>query len=869
MKSVESFLKTIWTRIAPRAEERENRISAFVRVDPRLIILVAVIASVLLAVPIGCQTASSGSTSGVWSGFLEGKTVDVSPEVGGRITNVAVQEGDSVQPGQLLAMIDDDMAKLRLDAADANVAAAQAQLALLQAGARPEDLHRAQARVDQANAGLVAVTQAVSDTEAIRANPQSLLIAQANADASMQAATYALTAAAKQAEGADLLSQFWQDQVQSLEQGVEITLPGGGKLHFDTPVARIVFARGEWFKAGNAAWQAWIGVAQAQANLVAVQGTLKGVTDQLTNPIALDTRVDQSRAARDRAAADLQTAQAALQVLREGASPAQIQSASAAHDQARAARAARDQELGKYRIVAPQAGTVAQAFYRQGEITAPSVPLIRLSVDGELTLRVFVPMSMLPQVRIGNSVQVVVPELNSYSVDGTVTRIADSAEFTSRQAQTDSERNALLVAVEVSVKTAGNSLKAGMPADVSFGKPTSAPGLSFNLLPSSDSLVLSGTLEAKQTRIASEVTAAVAKIAVDKGDAVNAGDALIDLDNSTIQTNLQEVDAAARAAQSSLDQVNEMARLGQVAVVQAAVSQASANLNGANAALNDANRALESKQDISSQVQIWNGRVSAAKANAAGAEATVASIKNQLDLAQQDLSKSGQVQLAVLQKQRDAANATLLAAQATVTSTIGVLRIYQQMLDQPLELTAAQHAAAGQVKAAEAGLQVAQAELEIVNRAPQPEAVALAEARLSAAKANQGLVQAQAARFAIASPLSGTVVGRSVEIGETVRPGDPLLTIADTRELEMTLFVPVRSLGALRVGQSATIRVPSLPGKTYQGTVIFIAPESEFKPANIYNSQERSEMVFSVRVTVPNLTGELKAGLPADATFAK
>ncbi len=867
MKSVESILKTIWTRMD--ADERGKRLSAFVRAHPRPIILTAVIVFVFLAALIGCQAASSsGSSSGVWTGFLEGKTVDVSPEVGGRITNVAVQEGDQVQAGQVLATIDDEIAQRQVESADANVAAAQAQLALLQAGARAEDLRQAQARVDQARAALVAATQAVSDTEAIRANPQSLLIAQAQANASAQSAADALTAAARQAESADLFSQFWQDQVQSAENGVDVTLPGGRKLHFDTPVARIVYARGQWFQAGNAAWQAWAGVAQAQANVTVAQGALKGVTDQLTNPIALDTRVDQARAARDLAAANLQSAQAALQVLRDGASPAQIQAAQAALDQARAARAALNQELAKYRIVAPQAGTVSVVFYRNGEVIAPSVPIVRLSVDGELTLRVFVPMSSLPQVHLGDAVPVWVSELNDKPVDGTVSFISDQAEFTTRLAQTNSERNAQLVTVEITVKPAGNPLKAGMPASVSFTKSASAPGLNFNLVTSSNSLTFSGTLEAKQTRLAAQVSAQVTNVRVDKGATVNAGDTVIALDDSTIQTNLREADAEVRAAQANLDQVTEPARPADVALAQAGVSQANANLIAANAALNDANRALDSKQDISSQAQVWAGKVSAAQATVANVQAMLASLNNQIDLAQRDLSNAGQVQLAMLSKQRDAATANLSAAQANLQGSQQTLAIYQQMLDQPLELIAAQHAAAGQVAAAQAGLQVAQAALAIVRRAPQPEAVALAQARLHTAQANLALIQAQAKRFTITSPLAGTVVGRSVEVGETTVPGSTLLTIADTRELDLNLFVPIHNLGALHVGQSATVSVPSLPGKTFTGKLTYIAPQSEFQPANIYNSQDRSEMVFEVRVTVPNPNGDLKAGLPADATFA-
>jgi HlyD family secretion protein len=167
---------------------------------------------------------------------------------------------------------------------------------------------------------------------------------------------------------------------------------------------------------------------------------------------------------------------------------------------------------------------------------------------------------------------------------------------------------------------------------------------------------------------------------------------------------------------------------------------------------------------------------------------------------------------------------------------------------------------------AEAGLKVAQAELKVVERAPQTEAVALAQAKLNAAQANLKLVQAQAKRYVIASPIDGVVADRTIEPGETTRAGSPVLTLAQTTDLQMTLYVPIRNLKAVRVGQTAEVRLPSLPGKTFAGKVTYIASESEFKPANLYNAQERSEVVFSVRVTVDN-PGDLKAGLPADATL--
>ena len=869
MPSANRFLENLWTRI--NADRRGRKISEFIRANPRPAILIAAIIVVLIIALIGCQASSAAGTtsSDIWSGFLEGKTVDVSAQVGGRVTNVTVQEGDQVKAGQPLVTIDDALAKQRLAAADANVAAAQAQLALLQAGARPEDLQRAQAQVDQARAALIAATQAVTDTEAIRANPQSLLIAKANAEAQAQQAQDALTAAALQATGADLMHQFLTDQVQSLEQGVDVTLPSGAKLHFGAPSARIDAARSEWDKAGNDAWQAWISVAQAKANLDTAQAALTNINDQLTNPIALDTKVDQAHAARDRAAANLQTAQAALEVLREGASPAEIQAARDALDQARAARAVVADDLTHYQITAPQDGTVSQVFYRKGEVIAPNAPLVRLSNNGELTLRVFVPMSTLPQVHLDHAVPVWVAELNNKSVQGKITHIADQAEFTSRQAQTDSERNALLVAVEIKVNSPDDQLKAGMPASTSFSKSAPAPNVSFNIVSTSNNLTFSGTLEAKQTRIASEASALVKAVRVSKGDTVHAGDPLVELDTTVIQKSVSEAAAAVRAAQSNLNQVNEPARPGAVAVAQAAVTQANADLKAANAALDDANRALASKQDLTSQVQTWTGKVSAAQADVYRAQAARALLNDQVTIAQRDGSQSGKAQFEMLQKQQQAARATLDAAQAALDGSQRVLARYQSEFDSPLELIAAQHSAAGQVQTAQAGLKVAQAELDIVRRAPQPEQVALAQARLSAAQANLALVQTQADRYTVTSPIDGTVVDRSIEAGETTQPGSPMLALADTRELDLTVFVPLREMDKVRLGQTANIHVPSLPGKTFAGKVTFIAPESEFKPANIYNSQERSEIVFSMRVTVPNPTGELKAGLPADATFGK
>ncbi len=422
---------------------------------------------ILMLTLVACQSTNS-ATGSDYTGFIQGTQVEIAAQVGGHITDVDVQEGDTVQAGQKIATIEDDVMQAQIAAADANVAAAQAQLALLQAGARSEEIQRAQARAAQAQAALDAATQALADVQSVRANPQALVIGQAQADARAKVAAQQLVAAQNQAWAADEMNKFWEDQTRSLWDGVDIKLPRGGTLHFDTPLSRQLYVQQQWQQAGNAAWQAWAGVAQAQANADTATANLKDISEQLANPIALDAHVNDARAAKEQAAAALQQAQAALQILRDGASPAQIQAARAAVDEARAARATLDQTLGHYEITAPQAGTIANVYYRVGETALPGVALAELQAPDDLTLRVYVPMSVLDRIQVGQSISVRVDGLESQTFTGTLSRIGDQAEFTGRQAQTDSERNAQLVAVEIALRDNQGQLKAGMPASVSF-----------------------------------------------------------------------------------------------------------------------------------------------------------------------------------------------------------------------------------------------------------------------------------------------------------------------------------------------------------------------------------------------------------------
>ena len=123
-------------------------------------------------------------------------------------------------------------------------------------------------------------------------------------------------------------------------------------------------------------------------------------------------------------------------------------------------------QIKKSKIINPIKGTVLTKYSEPGEITTYGKPLYKIADISEMTLRVFVSETQLPQLKIGQQVSVKIDgieEMKSYS--GTISWIASQAEFTPKIIQTKEERVNLVYAAKVKVKNDG-SLKIGMPAEI-------------------------------------------------------------------------------------------------------------------------------------------------------------------------------------------------------------------------------------------------------------------------------------------------------------------------------------------------------------------------------------------------------------------
>jgi membrane fusion protein (multidrug efflux system) len=76
----------------------------------------------------------------------------------------------------------------------------------------------------------------------------------------------------------------------------------------------------------------------------------------------------------------------------------------------------------------------------------------------------------------------------------------------------------------------------------------------------------------------------------------------------------------------------------------------------------------------------------------------------------------------------------------------------------------------------------------------------------------------------VTAPISGVIAQRSIKTGNFVQINTPIFRIVDTSRLEATLNVPERELEVLKAGLPVNLKVDSLPGKTFTGTVDRVAP---------------------------------------------
>jgi HlyD family secretion protein len=375
-------------------------------------------------------------------------------------------------------------------------------------------------------------------------------------------------------------------------------------------------------------------------------------------------------------------------------------------------------------------------------------------------------------------------------------------------------------------------------------------------------LTASGTIQADEVRVASELGGRILEVRAEVGTGVQAGDELVVLDATPILTKLAEAEAAIAAAQADLAVVKAGPRSEEVAVARAALALAEAGRDGELVTWENALEAIEDPQAIDAQITGARANVELAAQGVELAEAELAREK-----LVRDQKPKGSMERRIADLQVRAAEETLAAAQADEKTAQTMLNWLWLIRSEPLGLIAQAHAAEGQYRMAEEGVAVAQARLDDLLAGPTPEEIAVAEAAVRQAQAQADVLRVQQAKFTLTSPVDGVVLDQTLRRGEVAAPAATILTVADLREVTLMAYVPENRIGQVQLGQTVQVMVDSFPGQSFTGQVTRIGDEPEFTPRNVATQEERLNTFYAVEVRLPNAEGLLKPGMPADATF--
>jgi membrane fusion protein (multidrug efflux system) len=304
------------------------------------------------------------------------------------------------------------------------------------------------------------------------------------------------------------------------------------------------------------------------------------------------------------------------------------------------------------------------------------------------------------------------------------------------------------------------------------------------------------------TQIAARVGGPIVKVAVDNNDKVQAGALLVQIDPRDYhvalvraRAELADAQAQAAAARAGVPIARVEARSG--------VSTAAGGVQEAEAGIGSADQ----------QIQAAQANLVAAQARQREREATATKAARDVErlrgLVQKDEISQQQFDAAVAAA--DAAKANVDAAKSDVVAAQAAIAVAQQK-------SAQARAGATQARAGLASAQTAPQQLQVTQSR-----AAAAEARVQQAQAALKQAELNLQYTTVKAPSTGVVSRKSVEIGQVVQAGQPLLALVDLQDVWVTANFKETQLNEMRPGQRAVVEVDALGGKEFNGHIDSIA----------------------------------------------
>ena len=226
--------------------------------------------------------------------------------------------------------------------------------------------------------------------------------------------------------------------------------------------------------------------------------------------------------------------------------------------------------------------------------------------------------------------------------------------------------------------------------------------------------------------------------------------------------------------------------------------------------------------------------------------------------------RQAEAQLAMTESDVGMAEVELTAAQADADRFEALLASNSGSRKQRDDAVTRRDIAKQRVRGAQDRVRVARETLARLRAGARREEVDAARARVASSDAQMATWAKAVADATVTAPVPGIVTEKIASVGELLQPRAAIVTISDLDHAWANVYVDEPLVPRLRVGQRATIFTDA-GGAGIPGTISYISARAEFTPRNVQTAEDRSKLVYRLKVAVDNRNGVLKAGMPVEA----
>ncbi|MFT9497704.1 HlyD family secretion protein [Anaerosolibacter sp.] len=306
-----------------------------------------------------------------------------------------------------------------------------------------------------------------------------------------------------------------------------------------------------------------------------------------------------------------------------------------------------------------------------------------------------------------------------------------------------------------------------------------------------DQLRYTGTIEATQYDVTTDIGGMIKELFVEEGDVVETGKVVAQLDDATLKYSALQQEAGYYAKQEQLNDIKNGSREEEIVIAEQ-------ELEAAEIALTTA------KEQHSHQLDLYNSTKTLFNEGAVN-EQQVKDRKLQLDLSEAD------------------------------------------------------------VQNAEKAIEKMRSKVTLVKKGATQETVKSSEYSVAQSKYAYEQALTQREKVNVKTAHQGVVLYKYYHEGEFLPAGAPIITLMNTDDLWMKIYVPEKEIHQVKIGGEVNLLSDTVQDQKLKGKVIFISPQAEFTPSNVTTKEDRHNRVHQVKIKVIEGMDQLNPGMVLDA----